>query len=61
MIRGMSREKPADVPARLIERIWSVYDVRGERIKLWVVSIEANGFFGWNGEWNGTRLGRRLI
>lgn len=34
MIRGMSREKPAEVLVRWMERIWSAYEVRGERIKL---------------------------
>ena len=30
----MSSEKPADVFVRWIERIWSVYEVIGERIRL---------------------------
>ncbi len=34
MIRGMSSEKPAEVPARWMEIIWSVYEVRGDMIKL---------------------------
>lgn len=34
MMRGISREKPAEVPARRMERIWSVYEVIGESIRL---------------------------
>lgn len=34
MIRGISREKPAEVLVRWIERIWSAYEVRGDRIRL---------------------------
>jgi hypothetical protein len=30
----MSSEKPAEVPARWMEIIWSVYEVRGDMIKL---------------------------
>ena len=33
----MSSAKPADVPVRWIERIWSVYDVKGESIKLYLI------------------------
>lgn len=50
MMSGMSREKPAEVFVRWIERIWSAYDVRGERIRLewgkffffWIVSQPAH-------------------
>lgn len=34
IIKGISSEKPADVRVRWMERIWSVYDVNGESIKL---------------------------
>jgi hypothetical protein len=34
MMRGMSREKPAEVRVRWMERIWSVYEVMGERMRL---------------------------
>ena len=34
MIRGMSSEKPAEVRVRWIARIWSVYDVNGESMRL---------------------------
>ena len=42
MIKGMSSEKPADVRFRWMERIWSVYEVRGEKIRLlrWKVSAQ---------------------
>lgn len=34
MMSGISSEKPAEVFVRWIERIWSAYDVIGERIRL---------------------------
>ena len=34
MIKGISSEKPAEVFVRWMERIWSAYEVTGERIRL---------------------------
>lgn len=42
---GISSEKPAEVFVRWIERIWSAYDVIGERIRLEKQGVKSFFFF----------------
>lgn len=48
MISGMSSEKPAELLLRWILRIWSVYDVNGDVIRLYSIRSAFSSLAGYS-------------